>query len=195
MDLRKSPTQDRATATFEAIVDAAAHILAKDGPPGLTTNKIAERAGVSIGSLYQYFPNKQAVVRALLQRQVRRAEAARPDVLDDPRASTETVVRAAVDWWFDMHAAEPALTRHLQALAMELLPPHERQRLADLRHDRLRRTVARLLGQDDRLDQASFIFDVCLSEISARAQRQRPEWLASGGFRAEVAKLLVRYVR
>lgn len=50
---RKAPEQDRSRATVAAIVDAAAHILVKHGYDAFTTNRVAEKAGVSIGSLYQ----------------------------------------------------------------------------------------------------------------------------------------------
>jgi len=65
---RKTPRQARARATVDAILFAAAHILKTQGQPGFTTNRIAEVAGVSIGSLYQYFPNKQAIIDALRER-------------------------------------------------------------------------------------------------------------------------------
>lgn len=68
---RKHATQERAGATVDAIVEAAARILASDGAPGLTTNRIARVAGVSIGSVYQYFPNKEAIVVALIETQLR----------------------------------------------------------------------------------------------------------------------------
>jgi AcrR family transcriptional regulator len=57
---RKQPKQDRSQATVQAILTATTHILTEDGYDQLTTNRVAERAGVSIGSLYQYFPNKEA---------------------------------------------------------------------------------------------------------------------------------------
>ena len=59
---RKHPKQERASATVDAILQAATYILIRDGWEGLDTNKIAKRAGVNIASLYQYFPNKQAIV-------------------------------------------------------------------------------------------------------------------------------------
>jgi AcrR family transcriptional regulator len=65
---RKQPVQPRARATVEAILSAAAGILERDGPTRLTTNAVAAQAGVSIGSLYQYFPNKQALTAALIER-------------------------------------------------------------------------------------------------------------------------------
>ena len=64
---RKKPRQRRSKVTCDAILEAAARILEAAGREGLTTNAIAERAGVSIGSLYQYFPNKEAVLAAVLR--------------------------------------------------------------------------------------------------------------------------------
>lgn len=66
---RKRPRQQRATATVEAILEAAARILECDGLDVLTTNTVAERAGVSIGSLYQYFPGKHAILAELIRRE------------------------------------------------------------------------------------------------------------------------------
>lgn len=67
---RRSPKQARSRATWEAIVEAAAQILEHRGPDGLTTNGVAERAGVSIGTLYQYFPDKQAILLAAARREL-----------------------------------------------------------------------------------------------------------------------------
>ena len=67
---RKLPQQDRYFRTVEAILTATAHILTKKGYASLSTNRIAERAGVSIGSLYQYFPNKEAIIKALRENHV-----------------------------------------------------------------------------------------------------------------------------
>jgi len=64
---RKSPSQDRARATVCALLQAAAQVLEAEGEEGLTTNKIAERAGVSIGTLYQYFPNKESLLMGLVR--------------------------------------------------------------------------------------------------------------------------------
>lgn len=65
---RKKPRQARARATVDAILIAAAHSLKTEGFEHATTNRIAELAGVSIGSLYQYFPNKVSIVGALRER-------------------------------------------------------------------------------------------------------------------------------
>ncbi len=73
--MRKSPQQDRAVKTIGALLDAAAQILQRDGEQGFTTNKVAERAGFSIGTLYQYFPNKEAIIAGLAGRERRIVEA------------------------------------------------------------------------------------------------------------------------
>jgi len=67
---RKSPTQQRSQLTVAALLKATAHILVKEGYESASTNRIAEAAGVSIGSLYQYFPEKQGIFEALHDRHV-----------------------------------------------------------------------------------------------------------------------------
>jgi AcrR family transcriptional regulator len=67
--MRKSPTQARAEHTVDAILEAAAQILQSDGEEKLNTNRIAERAGFSIGTLYQYFADKEAIIAALAERE------------------------------------------------------------------------------------------------------------------------------
>ena len=66
---RKAPKQARSLATVAAIVEAAARILEDEGHAGFSTNAVAERAGVSVGSLYQYLPNKDALIGALVRRE------------------------------------------------------------------------------------------------------------------------------
>ena len=65
LEPRKLPRQARSRATFNAIVDACGQVLASSSYDALTTNSISERAGVSIGTLYEYFPNREAIVAAL----------------------------------------------------------------------------------------------------------------------------------
>jgi AcrR family transcriptional regulator len=64
---RKKPSQERSLATVQAILEAATRVLAKHSLAGFNTNRVAEVAGVSVGSLYQYFPNKDALVTALIE--------------------------------------------------------------------------------------------------------------------------------
>jgi AcrR family transcriptional regulator len=67
---RRRPRQARSRATWEAIVEAAAQILERRGPAGFNTNEVAERAGVSIGTLYQYFADKHALLAAAARREL-----------------------------------------------------------------------------------------------------------------------------
>jgi AcrR family transcriptional regulator len=66
---RKAPKQARSLETVRVIIEAAARILEQNGLDGFSTNAVAERAGVSIGSLYQYFPRKEALIGALIMRE------------------------------------------------------------------------------------------------------------------------------
>ncbi len=80
---RRKPRQSRAEGTVDAILEAAFQLLEAEGVDGLTTNHVAARAGVSIGTLYQYFANKQDILAALAQR---RAAAVRDEI-------AETIIR------------------------------------------------------------------------------------------------------
>jgi len=77
-DQRRSPSQARSRATWEAIVEAAAQVLERHGAAAFSTGAIAERAGVSIGTLYQYFPDKQAILAAAAKRELGEGSAAPP---------------------------------------------------------------------------------------------------------------------
>jgi len=63
---RKEPKQERSRQTYQVILQGAIKVIRRDGLSKLSTNKVAEESGVSIGSLYQYFPSKQAIVAALI---------------------------------------------------------------------------------------------------------------------------------
>jgi len=99
---RKTPVQTRATATVEAISEATIQVLLKEGVTRLTTTRVAERAGVSVGTLYQYYPNKQALLQAVLAEHLDRVastvEAACAEACDRPLADMiKHVVEAFVD--------------------------------------------------------------------------------------------------
>ena len=68
LEPRKSPVQARSIASVDAILDATIQVLLSVGTERLTTSRVAMRAGVAVGSLYQYFPNKSALIQAVLQR-------------------------------------------------------------------------------------------------------------------------------
>lgn len=73
---RKQPRQGRSQVTVDAIFEATIQVLLRVGPTRVTTTQIAERAGVSVGTLYQYYPNKQALLYAVLQRHLARVGSA-----------------------------------------------------------------------------------------------------------------------
>lgn len=101
-------------ATEAAVLDAAAQILEDEGEAAFNTNRIAERAGVSIGSLYQYFPNKQAILLALSRREViamRAQMAAEIQGAADP-------VRAVIHHQIHAFAGRPVLRRAVVRAAM-----------------------------------------------------------------------------
>lgn len=131
---RKSPLQDRSAATVAAILEAAARVLERRGLDALTTNRVAEAAGVSIGSLYQYFPNKDAIVAALIR-------AAHESLRDDIVAVVadaapfedrlDRLIAAAVRH----QLARPTLARILDVEEARLpVEPLTRAAIADMRH-------------------------------------------------------------
>ncbi len=94
---RKQPLQRRAQVTHDAILEASARILSAGGLAQFNTNAVAARAGVSIGSLYQYFPNKDALMVALIHRgQKRQLETLQAAIVSLGTADLPTVVRAIV---------------------------------------------------------------------------------------------------
>ena len=111
---RKQPRQQRAQETVRAIMQATAHILIHEGYEKVTTNRLAELAGVSIGSLYQYFPSKEAVVAAVLDehadQQIQLLAQSTVDLRDAP---LEDSVRTYVHAQLEAHMMEPQLHRVL----------------------------------------------------------------------------------
>jgi AcrR family transcriptional regulator len=93
---RRAPRQDRARVTCDAILIAAERVLAQHGAAHLTTNRVAEIAGVSIGSVYQYYPNKQALIAALFDRNTAQVVDGVVAVLAQHRASPPEVVLGAL---------------------------------------------------------------------------------------------------
>lgn len=94
---RKLPRQARSRATVEAIFDATIQVLLAEGLQRLTTIRVAERAGTSVGTLYQYYPHKQSLLYAVLQRHLRRiGEAVEKAAMSVHHTSLATMVSAVV---------------------------------------------------------------------------------------------------
>jgi AcrR family transcriptional regulator len=118
---RKQPRQARSLATVSAIFEATIQVLVSDGPRRLTTTRVAERAGVSIGSMYQYFPHKQALFYALNERYlVRLAERIETTCLAQHGAVLADMVEALVKTYWVAKTERPEVTRALYKSVAEL---------------------------------------------------------------------------
>ena len=106
---RKLPRQARSQAMVEAMLDATARILIRAGREAATTNAIALEAGVSIGSLYQYFPNREAIIAALVHRHGHRIHALVTDAMQPPPATLDDAITRIVHAVFAAHRLDPAL--------------------------------------------------------------------------------------
>ncbi|MCU0653956.1 MAG: TetR/AcrR family transcriptional regulator [Polyangiaceae bacterium] len=112
----RTPSQERSRATVEAILEAAARILEREGlGRGFGTNRIAREAGVSVGSLYEYFESKDAIVKAMGERHVARVQGLIDQAFGALRqAPAEEAVGWVVDGLFLLHGERPDLQRVLQ---------------------------------------------------------------------------------
>lgn len=127
---RRSPVQERSRETVTALLDAAAQVFERHGYAAGTTNRIAARAGVSIGSLYQYFPNKEAILLALVESHLddgyRRLGPLAAEFATAPpplRVGLERLIATMVE----LHAEAPGLHRVLLEECPR--PPQLRERL------------------------------------------------------------------
>jgi AcrR family transcriptional regulator len=108
---RKTPVQSRGRERVERILDAATHLFADVGYEATTTEAIASQAGASIGSVYQFFPNKQAIFDAVARRHLDRASELFEALLAaaDERASWVDVLESAIDGFAALDKTDPAL--------------------------------------------------------------------------------------
>lgn len=127
---RRQAKQPRAQATIDAVFGATTQILEAEGEARLTTNRIAEVAGVSVGSLYQYFPNKQAILIAMALRENERVRAE----IGAPPGRTRRAIRAQIGIWSDRpNTRRAALKAMLHADASKSLAGEANDTLALLR--------------------------------------------------------------
>jgi len=120
---RKAASQERSRATVAALVEATARILVSEGFDKASTNRIAEVAGVSVGSLYQYFPSKEALVVAVVERHNREIMQVVRGVLAEVAAlPVEKAIRRLVAMAIEAHRVDPELHRVLS----EQIPRTER---------------------------------------------------------------------
>lgn len=195
---RKRPLQRRSRETVAAILDRAAQVFERHGYAAGTTNRIAERAGVSIGSLYEYFPNKDAIVVALAERELDRERGALLALLTrtparEPLADLIGRFAAAI---VDLHAARPSLHRILFEEADH--PPRAHacvlrfeQALAHALESALR---ARRMGGDDP-DAAAHLIVQTAEALAHRFVLRGIHDLDREAFLEQVTRLLVGYAR
>lgn len=112
---RRIPRQSRSRALVEAILEATARVLSERGYAGTNTNLVAERAGVSVGSVYQYFPHKDSLVTALHERHAQHMHAAMVSALADSQPlDLRGKLAAIVHAWLAAHLVDPELHRVLE---------------------------------------------------------------------------------
>lgn len=195
---RKTPQQARSRQTVESVLEAAAQVFAQRGYANTTTNHIAARAGVSIGSLYQYFPSKDSILLALAERHLERTFAATMQEVGDKRdAPVPELLRAIVDALVQAHQAEPRLHRVIFEEAR--LDASFRRRLDDLEGKAMQ--IARELIEErcaelaiDNPHIASLLVVQILEAVTHSMVVRHPDVLRSSEFREELVALLVAYL-
>jgi len=198
---RKQASQERSRATVDALLEATARILVKEGFERASTNRIAQVAGVSIGSLYQYFPSKEALVVGVIERHneelMRIVRDALAEVADQP---LEKAIRRLVTAAIDAHRTDPALHRVLA----EQIPRTGRLSNVEsfnrgtfaLARNYLEAHKKELRSVD--LGLAAFVFVTSVEALTHTAVLSPPEDLsdrAAGKLVDEVTRLMVRYLR
>ncbi|MGE0548119.1 MAG: TetR/AcrR family transcriptional regulator [Kofleriaceae bacterium] len=194
---RKRPRQARSQATVESILAATTRVLIRHGFDGLTTNAVAKLAGVSIGSLYQYFPNKEALVAALIEHTVERwnttamTELAR--VAAQPIAHA---VRTMIELTIRFYSEDPELHRVL----IEQVPRVGRlARIVELHQRTHELTAALLTARREELairdpEIAAFVLVSAIDAIAQRAALFKPERLRDPALVDEATAMVTRYL-
>ena len=194
---RKVPRQERSRATVEALLGATARVLVREGYEGATTVRIAEVAGYGVGSLYDYFPNKEAMVAALIERH---AEAMVGLVESAFRSHEDFPLRRAVRAWVEggvaAHRSDPELHRVL----VEQVPRvgdvrrigEFEGRIAGLVLSHLERHEGKIGAKD--LPLASFVVAQAVVSLTHKAVTERPESLEDGRLVDEVTWLVLGYL-
>jgi AcrR family transcriptional regulator len=181
--------------TVEAILEAGAYILVKDGWERFTTNNVAERAGVNIASLYQYFPNKESIVAELQRRHIEKGRAAYSDMIAQLRSQPN--LRAALKILIDGAVAEHRLNPKLHRVFAEELPRASRR----VHGERDKQLISRLANILEPYairvpdpDIALFLFRVIGHAAIHEAASERPDLLENPLFAEELITLMERYL-
>jgi AcrR family transcriptional regulator len=193
---RRAPIQRRARATVDDVLAATARIIEREGHAALTTNKIARVAGVGVGSLYQYFPTKDAVVEALqerhfatmgaafLERMEELAEGPLPELVHGLATLMRTSELLNSKLSKELLAV-PARTRPRAVLELE-------QRCADILHGALVRLAPKADAAALRIPV--FLVVQTVEALILSASQHRPRGLTRHRFTQELADLVMRYL-
>jgi AcrR family transcriptional regulator len=197
---RKNASQERSRATVDALVEATARILVREGFDKASTNRIAEKAGVSVGSLYQYFPSKEALVAAVIDRhQQELTQFARRTLADVATLPMRQAVRRLVLAGIEAHRIDPKLHRVVaeqipRTGRLENVATFNRQNYALFR-EYLERHRDEFRAVD--LELAAFVCVTSIEALTHNAVLHRSELLSDEGMGAlvdEATRLIVRYL-
>jgi AcrR family transcriptional regulator len=189
--------QARSRATIEAILTATARVLVKEGFDRASTNRIADAAGVSIGSLYQYFPSKEALVAALIERHIEEMSVELGSAVGPLMSLPVPVaVREIVGLMLRAHAVDPALHKVL----IEQVPRIGRlEHIHDIEAQMIALARAYLeqhAGQirPKNLELAAFVVVATIEALTHAATLYHPEKMKDPALAEEITQLVVRYL-
>jgi AcrR family transcriptional regulator len=189
--LPRTPRQGRANDTVEAIVTAAARILVEQGYAAASTNAIAERAGVSIGSLYQYFRDKNDVFAAVVARHRRDVLPVIAEILDRMRAPGADLVELTLELLRRMAEVNSKDPRLLGAIDRELGWLEHRHDKGD---DPLAAVTSILRGRQVKspypVEVVAALLVAIVAPLSRWVVHSKPDWLETGPFIAAFGQML-----
>lgn len=128
---RKEPVQKRSIELRNAILEAATYVLKKEGPYGFTTNKVADRAGVNIASLYQYYPNKEALLFHLVEIEWTTTFNAVFPILQDQSKSPRERLHLFIEKFYESEAAESDLRQAISTAGVLIEDTREYKQLGE----------------------------------------------------------------
>ena len=183
--------------TVDAILEATIRVLEREGADAATTSRVAEVAGVSVGTLYQYFANRDAILNALQDRELERASQLMSGLLGrSERASEQDIARAVVEALLKSYRAAPALHRVLAVEGLRVTP-HDRVLAFDARVVGTIRAFLSLPGMRVRrtnLDAAAFVIYQAVRAAMLAYLLEEPAGLDDRSLVDELTDLILRYL-
>ncbi len=194
---RKHPKQERSKACVNAILDATARILLDEGVPSASTNRIAEVAGVSIGSLYEYFPGKESIFAKLRQRLNERMFKVLVNSIGDlSRISFSDAIDQIVQARIDEVLVDPALHFILKDKIPASITIEESNRVIQTVYDTCIRALS-VYQSEMRPGTTEFIVDVAMTTMYALIEhlaKTEPNKLRNLEYTGEIKILMRNYI-